>query len=95
MPWCDEFVTYGQNFDFKIRRDNQKEKKNHMSVATMSRQTKRAYLRLCPEKQRKKKNPGSKGINYKQCLSSSKRKSYRDVLKKKERQINVRSDAKL
>ena len=24
MPWCDEFVTYCQNFDFKIRRDHQK-----------------------------------------------------------------------
>ena len=22
MPLCDEFVTYWQNFDFKIRRDN-------------------------------------------------------------------------
>ena len=25
-----------------------------MSIATMSRQTKRAYLRLCPEKRRKR-----------------------------------------
>ena len=24
MPLCDEFVTYGQNFDFEIRRDDQK-----------------------------------------------------------------------
>ena len=32
MPLCDEFITYGQNFDFKIRRDHQK--KVPMSVAT-------------------------------------------------------------
>ena len=24
MPLCDEFVTYCQNFDFKIRRDHKK-----------------------------------------------------------------------
>ena len=24
MPLCDEFVTYCENFDFKIRRDHQK-----------------------------------------------------------------------
>ena len=24
MPLCDAFVTYCQNFDFKIRRDHQK-----------------------------------------------------------------------
>ena len=34
-------------------------KKFPMSVATMSRKTKKAYLRLCPEKL--KKNSGSKG----------------------------------
>ena len=34
------------------KRDHRK--KNSMSVAPMSRQTKRAYLRLCPEKRRKK-----------------------------------------
>ena len=33
-----------------------------MSVATMSRYTKRAYHRLCPEKRRKKKNSGGKGL---------------------------------
>ena len=33
-----------------------------MIVATMSRQTKRAFLRLCAEKRRKKKNSGSKGL---------------------------------
>ena len=38
-------------------------KKIPMSVATRSRQTKRAYIiiRLCPER-RRKKNPGSKGL---------------------------------
>ena len=35
-----------------------------MSVATMSRQTKRAYLRQCAEKRQKKKNSGSKGLRY-------------------------------
>ena len=35
-----------------------------MSVATMSRLTKRAYLTLCPEKKDDKKNSGSKGLCY-------------------------------
>ena len=38
-----------------------------MSVATMSRETKRAYLRLCPEKGQK--NSGSKGLRYARTLN--------------------------
>ena len=45
-------------FYFNFRRDNQK--KFPMSIATMRRETKRAYLRLCPEKGQKKKS-NSKG----------------------------------
>ena len=39
MPWCDEFVTYCQNFDFKIRRDHQKisnERRDYESVEEKS-----------------------------------------------------------
>ena len=36
--------------------------KFHMGIATMSRLTKRAYLRLCPEKRRKKNLTGN-GLN--------------------------------
>ena len=60
MPLCDEFVTYCQKFDFKNRRDHQKisyDLRDYESV------TKRAYLRLCAEKQKQKKNSGSKGLN--------------------------------
>ena len=35
MPLCDEFVTYCQNFDFKIRRDHKKnsyERRDYESV---------------------------------------------------------------
>ena len=56
MPLCD---TYCQNFDFKIRRDHQKKKKI-MTVATMSRKTKRAYVR---KNDKKENNSGSKGLN--------------------------------
>ena len=46
-------VTYCQNFYFKIRRDHQKnsyERRDYESV------DERAYLKLCPEKQRKKES---------------------------------------
>ena len=59
MPLCDEFVTYCQNFDFKIRRDHQK---NSFDGPTMSRWTKTANLRLSAEKRQNKKNSGSKGL---------------------------------
>ena len=39
MPLCDEFVTYCQNFDFKIRRDLQKisyERRDYDSVVQKS-----------------------------------------------------------
>ena len=48
MPWCDEFVTYCPNFDFKIRRYHQNisyERRDYASVyenslsQTMSRKT--------------------------------------------------------
>ena len=41
-----------------------------MSVAPMSRYTKRAYLRLCPEK-RRKKNLVHKGLNRNEETKSS------------------------
>ena len=41
-----------------------------MRVATMSRQTKRDYLRLCPEK-RRKKNSGSEELKYKLIFSNN------------------------
>ena len=47
------------NFDFLFKKGPTK--KIPMSVATMSRLTKRTYLKLCPEKLRKK-NSGSKGL---------------------------------
>ena len=37
--------------NLNLRRDHKK--KSFMSVATMSRKTKRVYLRFCPEKRRK------------------------------------------
>ena len=46
-------------FVFNLIRDHLK---NPMSVATMSRYTKKASLRLSPEKLREK-NSGSKGLN--------------------------------
>ena len=52
-------ASLSKNFDFNLRRDHQK--KISMTVATMSRSTKRAYLKLCLEKLRKK-NSGSKGL---------------------------------
>ena len=45
-------VTFSKTFNFNFRRDHQK--KFPVSVATMSRLTKRAYLRLYLEKRRKK-----------------------------------------
>ena len=42
-----------------------------MSFAPMSRKTKRAYLRLCPEKRRKKKNLVHKGFKKNELLQPS------------------------
>ena len=52
LPDGKLFFQQCQHFDLNLRRDHQK--KFHMNVATMSRNTKRAYLRLCPDKRRKK-----------------------------------------
>ena len=61
MPWCDEFVTYYQNFDFKIRRDHQK---NILwaSCPWVGRR-KELILGYVP-KNNEKKNSGSKGLKY-------------------------------
>ena len=59
---CHICFTFSQNFNFNFRRDHQK--KSHMSVAIMSWYEKRAYIRICPEKRRKKS--GSKGLIYRQ-----------------------------
>ena len=59
MPLCDELVSHCQNFDFKIRRVQQKsyyERRDYKSVDEKS-----LYLRLCAEK-RQKKNSDSKGL---------------------------------
>ena len=49
-------ATFTKNFDFNLRRDLQK--KIPMSVAPMSRLTKKVYLRLCSEKTTKKNEFG-------------------------------------
>ena len=54
----DAGVPSHGNFNFILRRNHQK---ISYSVAPMSRQTKRAYLRLCPEK-RRRKNLVHKGL---------------------------------
>ena len=59
MPLCDEFVTYSQNLDFKIRRDHQKisyERRDYESV-----DENRAFLRLRAEKTKKKRIQAVKG----------------------------------
>ena len=57
---CSYGIVY-QNFQVQFQKGSPK--KIPMSVATMSRQTKRAYLRLCPEKRRKKKNSRGKSLS--------------------------------
>ena len=54
-------AQFCENLDLNLRRDHLK--KNHMSVATMSRWMIRAYLRLCPKKRRKKNSGGKELIS--------------------------------
>ena len=51
----DTGVPFHRNFNSILIKKGSS-KKIPMSVAPMSRSTKRAYLRLCPKKRRKKKN---------------------------------------
>ena len=63
MPLCDEFVTYCQNFDFKIKRDYQKisyERREYESVDEKS-----LSYTMCSKKTKKKS--GSKVLIVKNC----------------------------
>ena len=52
-PSAAKYATQCKILDLRSKGSSEK-KKIPMSVETMSRWTKRAYLRLCPEKLRKK-----------------------------------------
>ena len=68
MPLCDEFVTYCQNFDFKIRRDHQK---NFIwALWLWVGRWKEPILDYVP-KNDKKKNSGSKVLMHKICHSEN------------------------
>ena len=56
------YRTFGQNFDFNNIMEGIL-KKIPLSVATMSRYTKRACLELCVTKNNEKKDPSTNGLH--------------------------------
>ena len=67
MPLCDEFVTYCLNFDFKIRRDHQK---NFLWTSRLWVSRRKEPILGYVPKNDENKNSGSKGLtNRKQiCI---------------------------